>query len=429
MLTLLSLGLSLLLAEALLRWIGYDHPQFYRLDPLLGWRPRPGVSGWYSGEVDNYIAINREGYRDIDHPLAKPPGTYRILLLGDSMSEGVEVALQDLYWKRLESLLAQCTAFSNRRIEVVSLAVNGYGTAQEYLTLREHGLKYRPDLVLLAFFTGNDFTDNVETLGHHRDRPYFMLREGRLVLEQTAGMSGDFASRQSFDDLKQRLVNSIRIIQLFRQAQARLRVLLRYRRADPNRIDQPGLDSRVFLPPSAQDWQEAWTVTEALINAIAERARREGSAFAMTTLTNPLQVLPDSDARERFAKELGVPDLMYPDGRLAEFSAANGFPDAVLAPILGAYAAAHDAALHGFDPRRPVGHWNALGHRVAAEELSRTLCDLMSAGRLETDRGRGGDEHHQHDSRRDQPVQQGRESSPEPVERGQDPRGHQGQPE
>lgn len=147
--------------------------------------------GLVFGEVDNYIAINREGYRDIDHPLAKPPGTYRILLLGDSMSEGVEVALQDLYWKRLESLLPQCAAFSNRRIEVVSLAVNGYGTAQEYLTLREHGLKYRPDLVLLAFFTGNDFTDNVETLGHHRDRPYFMLREGRLVLEQTAGMSGD----------------------------------------------------------------------------------------------------------------------------------------------------------------------------------------------------------------------------------------------
>jgi len=68
-----------------------------------------------------------------------PRGTYRILLLGDSMSEGVEVPLEDLYWKRLESKLPECPAFGGRRIEVISLAVNGYGTAQEYLSLRERG--------------------------------------------------------------------------------------------------------------------------------------------------------------------------------------------------------------------------------------------------------------------------------------------------
>jgi GDSL-like Lipase/Acylhydrolase family len=380
--TLLSLGLSLLVAEALLRWVGHDHPQWNRLDPVVGWRPRPGVTGWYSGEIDNFIAINQEGYRDIDHPLVKAPGTYRILLLGDSMSEGVEVPFQDLYWKWLESILPECPTFSGRRIEVISLAVNGYGTAQEYLTLRERGLKYRPDLVLLAFFTGNDFTDNVKALGHHRDRPYFVLRDGRLVLEQTAGMAPDFASRQSFDDLKQRLLDPIRIIQLVRQAQARLRMLLRYGRTDPNRIDQPGLDNRVFMPPATPDWEQAWAVTGALVNAIAESAHANGAAFAMTTLTNPFQVLPDAAARQRFAEEMGVPDLSYPDRRLAEFAAASGFPDATLAPVLGAYAAEHHAALHGSDPRQPIGHWNPLGHRLAAEELSRDLCGFMAAGRL-----------------------------------------------
>ena len=380
--TLVSLGLSLLLAEALLRWVGHDHPQWNKLDPLVGWRPRGGVTGWYSGEVDNYIAINQEGYRDVDHPLAKPPGTYRILLLGDSMSEGVEVALQDVYWKRLESILPECPAFSGRRIEVISLAVNGYGTAQEYLTLRERGLKYRPDLVLLAFFTGNDFTDNTKALGRHRHRPYFVLRDGSLVLEQTAGMALDFASHQRFEYWRQRLLDPIRIVQLFRQAQTRLRVLLRYGRADPNRIDQPGLDSRIFVPPATPDWEQAWAVTEALINAIAESARANGATFAMATLTNPFQVLPDAATRDRFAKELGVQNLTYPDRRLAEFAADRGYPDATLAPALAAYAAEHHAALHGSDPREPIGHWNALGHRLAAQELGRNLCDFMAAGRL-----------------------------------------------
>ena len=66
-----SVALSLLLAEGLLRWVGHPHPQWDELDPLVGWRPRPGLTGWYSGEVDNYIAINQAGYRDIDHPLVK----------------------------------------------------------------------------------------------------------------------------------------------------------------------------------------------------------------------------------------------------------------------------------------------------------------------------------------------------------------------
>lgn len=382
LLILFSLGVSLLLAEGLLRFVGHDHPQWYRLDPLVGWRPRPGVTGWYSAEVDNYIAMNREGYRDVDHPVATPPGTYRILLLGDSMSEGVEVALQDLYWKRLESTLPQCPAFSGLSVEVISLAVNGYSTAQEYLTLRERGLKYRSDLVLLAFFTGNDFTDNVEALGRHRDRPYFVFRDGGLVLVHTAGMAPDFASRQHLENLKQHLVDPIRIVQLFRQAETQLRVLWRYGRADPRRVDQPGLDSRVFVPPATPDWEQAWAVTEALIDAIAESARATGAGFAMTTLTNPLQVLPDAAARDRFAKELGAPDLAYPDRRLAVFAAAHGYADAALAPALGAYAAKHHAALHGSDPRQPIGHWNALGHRLAAEELSRSLCDFMATGRL-----------------------------------------------
>jgi hypothetical protein len=381
-LALITLGLCLLLAEALLRWLGHDHPRWNKLDPLLGWRPRPGLTGWYSGEVDNYIEINHEGYRDIDHPVSRPPGTYRIVLLGDSMSEGVEVALEDLYWKRLEAILPGCPAFGGRRIEVINLAVNGYGTAQEFLTLREHGLKYRPHMVLLAFFTGNDFTDNVGALGRHRDRPYFALRDGRLVLEQTAGMAVDFASRQYFDELKQRFVDPIRIIQLFRQAQARLRALLRYGHSDPNNIDQPGLDRRVFLPPSTPEWEQAWAVTEALINAIAESARAHGAAFAMTTLTNPFQVLPDTAARERFARALGMPDLVYPDRRLAKFAAANDIPDAMLASALGTYAAERHLTLHGADPKQPIGHWNALGHRVAAEALGRSLCDFMAAGRL-----------------------------------------------
>src|SRR5271165_1064174 len=378
LLTLVSVILSLLLAEAVLRWAVHDHPEFYMLDPTVGWRPRPAAAGWFLGESETYVAMNQEGYRDVDHAVTKPPGTYRIVILGDSMSEGMEVTLSDLYWKRLESLLPQCPAFAGRQIEVISLAVNGYGTAQEYLTLKERGLKFQPDLVLLALFTGNDFTDNFKALGHHRDRPYFALRDGRLVLDQIAGDAPGFAARQRWGELRHRLLEPIRLVQVAQQAQTRLRSMLRYGHPDANRIDQPGLDSLVFAPPATREWQEAWAVTEALILAIADTARSAGAAFALTTLANPLQVLPDTAARDRLAKALGIADLTYPDRRLEQFAAANDFPDMPLVDALAAHAAKHHAALHGFDPRQPIGHWNRLGHNVAATELGRSLCEQMA---------------------------------------------------
>ena len=287
-----SVILSLLLAEAVLRWTVHDYPQFNMLDPTVGWRPRPAVAGWFLGESENYVAMNREGYRDVDHSIAKPPGTYRIVLLGDSMTEGIEVPLQDVYWKRLEALLPQCPAFVGRQIEVISLAVNGYGTAQEYLTLKERGLKFQPDLVLLALFTGNDFTDNVKALGQHRDRPYFAVRDGRIVLEHTAGDAPGFAARQRWGELRYRLLDPIRLVQIARQAQTRLRSMLRYGHPDASRIDQPGLDSRVFVPPATPEWEEAWAVTEALILAIADTAHGAGAAFALTTSPIPCRCFP-----------------------------------------------------------------------------------------------------------------------------------------
>ena len=47
-----------------------------------------------------------------------------------------------------------------RGVEVLNLGVGGYGTAQQLLTLEEDGLRYRPDLVVLGFFLGNDVQNN-----------------------------------------------------------------------------------------------------------------------------------------------------------------------------------------------------------------------------------------------------------------------------
>jgi len=42
--------------------------------------------------------------------------------------------------------------------------VSSYGTAQELLNYRYYGSKYSPDMVMLAFFAGNDVRNNSKAL-------------------------------------------------------------------------------------------------------------------------------------------------------------------------------------------------------------------------------------------------------------------------
>jgi len=375
-----TLVLSLIIAELALRIAGGNTPQFYRLDPDVGWRPRPDVSGWIRGESETYVSMNRAGYRDVDHPLAKPPRTYRIVVLGDSMTEAVEVPLDETYWRRLAAPLAACRG-DGENVEILNFAVNGYGTAQEYLTLDKWALAWRPDLVLLAFFTGNDVTDNSFVLGRHAGRPYFELMDGRLVEVRRPGDQPDFMLRKRWLDLRAHTLDELRLVQLARHDARLLRETLKYQVAPDTQVEQPGLDSHVFAPPASPDWAAAWRVSEALIAAAADRAHAAGAAFALTTLANPLQMLPDPAERQRLAQSLGVADLTYPDRRLAAFAAAHGLVDVPLVDAMADYAAERDAALSG-DLSRPIGHWNALGHQVAGEALARGLCAAMAAGRL-----------------------------------------------
>jgi hypothetical protein len=88
---------------------------------------------------------------DYEHAIAKRG--FRIVALGDSFFVGHEVSFEDSFLRRLEHQLG---------LEVVKLAVSNYGTIQEYRTWEEVGKKYKPDLVLLGVFVGNDLEDNAE---------------------------------------------------------------------------------------------------------------------------------------------------------------------------------------------------------------------------------------------------------------------------
>ncbi|MBU0755314.1 MAG: SGNH/GDSL hydrolase family protein, partial [Planctomycetes bacterium] len=102
--------------------------------------------------------FNSVGWRDDEHPIEKPPGTYRILGLGDSYTFGQGVRHEDLCLTLLESLLREKN--TGLRFETINAGMSAYNTGNERDLLEEKGLSYDPDLVIV-FFVPNDLEDDV----------------------------------------------------------------------------------------------------------------------------------------------------------------------------------------------------------------------------------------------------------------------------
>jgi lysophospholipase L1-like esterase len=103
------------------------------------------------------VRINQAGFRGGPFPGAKPPGVYRIVVLGDSFTFGYGVREHQAYPARLARRLNARTG-GRPRVEVVNLGVPGAGPL-DYLWHLEHtGLALQPDLVVVGLFA-NDVND------------------------------------------------------------------------------------------------------------------------------------------------------------------------------------------------------------------------------------------------------------------------------
>jgi lysophospholipase L1-like esterase len=105
---------------------------------------------------DVFYRINRFGFHDDDFPQAKPPGEFRMLLIGDSVTMGYGVPLQDTFASRLEERLNR-TDRRFRSHQVINAGVHGYSSGQELMTLREC-LVFQPELIVVGFCL-NDVTE------------------------------------------------------------------------------------------------------------------------------------------------------------------------------------------------------------------------------------------------------------------------------
>jgi len=115
-------------------------------NPVLLYELRP------NSYIGTGMRTNEHGFRDDSFEKEKPVGTFRIAVLGDSITYGWNLIHEELYTEVLEEKL---NALYDQRFEVCNFAINGYNAEQEAELLRTRVLDFDPDLVLIGY-CGND---------------------------------------------------------------------------------------------------------------------------------------------------------------------------------------------------------------------------------------------------------------------------------
>jgi len=116
------------------------------------------------------FTTNSRGFRDArEWPYERTTGVGRILVLGDSHTQGFECRQDHTYAAMLEKRLRAM----GQATEVFNCGVSGFGTAEELVFLENEGFKYRPDAVVVGWFA-NDLNDNVNA-------GLFSVKNGKLA--------------------------------------------------------------------------------------------------------------------------------------------------------------------------------------------------------------------------------------------------------
>ena len=130
-------------------------PGFFLSDPGRRERLAPNYSGWFAGVPVHINSLELRDDREYD--LEKKPGTFRILVLGDSVTFGHGALYECTYPYLLEQQLRRWRPDVDW--QVWNAAVPGYNTSQELAQLLDVGPRFKPDLVIVGFYD-NDIYDN-----------------------------------------------------------------------------------------------------------------------------------------------------------------------------------------------------------------------------------------------------------------------------
>lgn len=288
----------------------------FQFDPHMGWvnslnYRSPGV---------NTNAHGQRGF--VEWLVDRVEGKKRILLVGDSYSFGYQVADEEAFAHVLnERYLPDW--------EVINWAVCGYGTDQQVLLYENMGIEFKPDIVILGFYTRDLFRNGVNFRSYLK--PMFQLEGDQLVLA-TAEIQSPTDLLEDYRTGRKTMVPD-----------------------EPYLVEYLGRMLDKLGRRSVEDSDE-WPITAKILEQFAARVRAEGGEPFLLIIPHDEVLEKEGSATEETANLLSA--------KAGELN----LPCLDLIPVL--------REKQKSDPR-PLydGHFTPWGHEVTAEALRQSLLE------------------------------------------------------
>jgi lysophospholipase L1-like esterase len=363
--------------------------QLYRPDEVLEWTHVPDQRTLVQVEGREVVLeINSHGLRDREYSYEKPPNTFRILVLGDSFTEAAQVNLEDAFHSIVEQRLNQENE-PGLRFEVISAGVAGYGVTRSMVYYEEVGYRYDADLVLLAFYMGNDMQDDYQPLAQERPFPgiyreqFFRLTgEGELeplVVEVESTLAPGAAQAQARSQSRVSRIDAwlfghLRFYYYVRPFLSEQVPFIRRALFALGFVESPAPVLPRYADVDAATFEAAWALEDALIARLSADAGQHGAGFAVIMIPDYVQIYPDAlenDYPLFYPAMLDDMDLGQTDRALLSILDRQGIAYLRLYPVFQQARESGGAELYSASAR----HWNQAGHRLAADAIYEWLLD------------------------------------------------------
>ena len=352
-----SVILALGLAELGLRLTHYGEAnlihleKFVEYDPSLGWRHKRNFSSEFANdETHTTLQFNANGWRGPLRPYNKPPGVTRIVVLGGSFVDGYSVPTEERLTEVMEANLGP-------KYEVINFGVVGYGTDQALLLLEQEGLRYQPDLIVLAF-SYNDVWRNgsryFANTNHRVQKPLFV-----------ADTNGNLTLTNVPVPLPQPTVEDRFKLYSLARTVVKGNPLLHGIAMKAGMADTTGFiwgeEFPVYRRTENPTFAQSWALTEDLLRRMKQDAQQRGIGFVVFYIPPRIEL-----SAEEWSNAHLPPD--YDPGkvaaRLGAICQAEGIPYIDPSPRY------KEAAKQGPLFYSRDTHWNPAGHRLAGNILT-----------------------------------------------------------
>ncbi|MFH1998879.1 MAG: hypothetical protein ABIK28_04315 [Planctomycetota bacterium] len=315
-------------------------------DAVLGHKPRDEYYFW----------------DDKDHlPLReKPEDTVRIFAMGDSFVKAhKEIGLENSFYRVASRLLAEKK--NGSRFEWFHFGISGYCERQHLELIKRYGPIYKPDVVLIQVYLGNDVGENIGFIRQelHKIGDQLKIRNNYYIPDEKQGQGPPllqaFIERSYLANSLAEKLNSLGWVL----------GLNRFSNLPGNSTTNHTLDLMQSKPKHYIE--DAWKTTEDLVAAIKKMTDDCEAKLLFALIPKELQVNAEEATQVFKMMNLNPAefDTNLPNRRFSEILSKHGIPCLDITPVFRRKIA-DGVVLYD-------GHFNKEGHKVFGEALVKAM--------------------------------------------------------